>query len=68
MTAPPRFSAGDRIEFIPAHGMLPPITVLDVKKCETDYGRPEPHRQYKVTDPEGNEDWVCGYDAKAATP
>jgi hypothetical protein len=66
MTAPRQFTAGDHMIFIPAQGMLPPMTVLDVKDCETDYSRPEPHSQYKVIDPDGNEDWICGYDAAAA--
>jgi hypothetical protein len=66
MTAPRRYEAGDRILFIPAGGMFPPMKILEVKDCETDYARPEPHAQYKVIDPEGNEDWVCGYDAAGA--
>ncbi len=66
MSAPGCFAVGDRISFIPAHGMFPPMTVLEVKDCETDYARPVPHSQYKVIDPEGNEDWVCGYDAAKA--
>jgi hypothetical protein len=66
MTAPHRFAVGDRVSFIPAQGMLPPMTVLEVKDCETDYSRPEPHAQYKVIDPEGVEDWICGYDAAGA--
>jgi hypothetical protein len=24
--------------------------------------REEKHLAYKITDPEGNEDWLCGYD------
>jgi hypothetical protein len=64
--APQRYKSGDRITFLPAAGMFPPMTILDVKDCETDYARPEPHSQYKVIDPEGNEDWICGYDAAGA--
>ena len=64
MSAPQRFAVGDRIDFIPAQGMLPPMEVLEAKDCETDYARPEPHAQYRVIDPEGNEDWICGYDAE----
>ena len=57
------YKVGDRITFLPAQGMLPPMTILDAKPCETDYARPLAHQQYKVIDPEGNEDWICGYDA-----
>ena len=60
---PEQFSAGDWIEFLPAQGMFPKMQILEVKDCETDSARPEPHSQYKVIDPEGNEDWICGYDA-----
>ena len=40
------------------------MTILEAKPCETDYARPLAHLQYKVIDPEGNEDWICGYDAE----
>ena len=55
---------GDRIEheFVPGFLML----VEDVKPCETDSTRNEPHLQYQVTDPDGNKDWLCGYDVRKA--
>ena len=60
---PGRLQCGDKInhKLIPL-GVFPPMTILDVKDCETDAARPEPHSQYQVIDPEGSEDWVCAYD------
>ena len=51
---------GHKIE----HDLLPGfvMTVRNVKPCETDGTRPEPHGQFLVTDPEGNDDWPCAYD------
>jgi hypothetical protein len=54
--------AGDRIELFGVPGYH--MTVHDAKPCETDFARPEAHKQYKVTDPEGNEDWLCGWDVR----
>lgn len=52
--------AGDTIE----HKLMPgfPMTVQEAAECETDGARPEPHSKYRITDPDGNEDWLCGYD------
>jgi hypothetical protein len=52
--------AGDRVE----HDLMPGFVmqVREVKACETDGARPEAHGQYLVIDPEGNDDWLCGYD------
>jgi hypothetical protein len=56
------FKAGDTIE----HTLMPgfPMQVQDTKACEIDSARPEPHLQYKITDPEGTEDWLCAYDVQ----
>jgi hypothetical protein len=53
-------TAGAKIE----HDLMPGFVmpVREVKPCETDGARPEDHDQYLVTDPEGNDDWLCGYD------
>jgi hypothetical protein len=57
-----QFKAGDKIE----HRLMPgfTMTVEDTRPCETDANRPEPHQALKVTDPEGNEDWLCANDAQ----
>jgi hypothetical protein len=54
---------GDRIE----HKMLPGLilAVQEVKDCELDGARPEPHSQYRVLGPDGNTDWLCAYDCRA---
>jgi hypothetical protein len=57
-----QFEAGDKIEHILVPGYV--MTVLDTRDCETDANTPEPHLAYKVTDPSGNEDWLCAYDAQ----
>jgi hypothetical protein len=56
---------GEQVE----HKLMPgfAMTVLDTARCETDSARPETHDQYKITDPDGNEDWLCAYDVRAAT-
>jgi hypothetical protein len=52
------------------HVLMPSfrMTVQAVASCEPDprAGRPGPHSQYKVTDPDGNEDWLCAYDVREA--
>jgi len=55
---------GDRIE----HDLMPgfAMAVQDVRPCETDGARPESHKSYKITDPDGNEDWLCAYDVHPA--
>ena len=60
MTEPHRARKGDRI----AHDLLPgfAMTVEDVGHCTPDGARPVPHQMYKITDPGGNEDWLCAYD------
>ena len=57
-----QFKAGDKIE----HRLMPgfTMTVEDTRPCETDANRPEPHQALKVTDPEGNEDWLCATDVQ----
>jgi len=44
------------------------MQVLDEEACQIDSARPEPHSRYKVVDPEGHEDWLCGYDIRVVTP
>jgi hypothetical protein len=55
-----RYKTGDTIE----HELMPgfAMRVQDTRECETDAARPEPHSAYKITDPDGNEDWLCAYD------
>lgn len=57
-----QFKAGDTIE----HRLMPgfTMTVKDTRPRETDPNRPEEHLAYKVTDPEGNDDWLCGHDVQ----
>jgi hypothetical protein len=57
-------SPGERIE----HKLVPgfPMEVLDTARCETGPGREEVHDQYKITDPDGNIDWLCAYDVRRA--
>jgi hypothetical protein len=57
-----QFKTGDVIE----HRLMPgfTMTVLDTRECESGGERPEPHSAYQVKDPEGNEDWLCGYDVQ----
>lgn len=56
------FKTGDKIE----HRLMPgfTMTVEDTRECETDANRPEPHLALKVTDPDGNEDWLCSHDVQ----
>jgi hypothetical protein len=63
MSEPATAAVGDEIE----HDLMPGLvmTVEDTQPCETDGSRSEPHRQYQVTDPDGNEDWLCAYDVHA---
>jgi hypothetical protein len=53
-------SSGDMIEHDLMLGFA--MTVHEVAPCEDDYARPGPHEAYRITDPEGNEDWLCAYD------
>jgi hypothetical protein len=63
-----QFKVGDKIEHtLMPSGMFPPMPVLETRECETDFARPEPHLAYRVIDPEGNEDWLCGYEARRAS-
>ena len=57
-----QFKTGDKIE----HRLMPGFTmpVLGTRDCMTDSTRPEPHLAYKVTDPEGSEDWLCHMDVQ----
>ena len=58
---------GDQIE----HKLMPGFVmeVQDTARCTTDPGaaRGEVHDQYKITDPDGNTDWLCAYDVRRAS-
>ena len=62
MQTPTIAAKGDKIQ----HELMPgfTMTVEDAEPCETDGTRSEPHQMYKITDPEGAEDWLCAYDVK----
>jgi hypothetical protein len=55
---------GHKIE----HDLMPGFVmeVRGVGSCETDGARSEPHARFKITDPDGNEDWLCAYDVHHA--
>jgi hypothetical protein len=46
------------------HNLMPGfrMTVQAIRPCETDANRPVAHQAYQVTDPDGNEDWLCAAD------
>jgi hypothetical protein len=56
---PNDIAVGDRIE----HNLLPgfQMKVLDIEPCE-----PPDHDSYKIVDPEGSEDWLCGHEVRKA--
>ena len=61
MTSPAIAQKGGRV----VHDHLPGyvMEVLNKKPCETDpVLHPVEHSQYLVTDPAGDEKWVCGYE------
>lgn len=62
MTEPAVAIIGDRIEYELMPGFV--MLVEESEPCETDCARPESHRQYQVTDPDGNTDWLCAYDVR----
>lgn len=64
MTKPAEAGLGDVIE----HDLVPGfrMTVRGVSPCEHDATRPEPHNSFNVTDPAGNDDWLCAYDVHPA--
>ena len=55
-------AVGTRIE----HKLMPGFVmeVQETRACETDGARPSLHKAYRVTDPAGNEDWLCAYDVQ----
>jgi hypothetical protein len=57
-----QYKKGDVVE----HRLMPgfTMTVLDTRECETDATSAVPHLAYQVTDPEGNEDWLCHWDVQ----
>jgi len=66
MSEPAPAVVGDTIE----HDLIPAsvwsASIRDARPCETDSARGIPHSAYLVTDPEGNDDWVCAYDVHPA--
>lgn len=58
------FQVGDKIE----HNLMPGFVmeVLEIDECEVDSVRSEQHFSYRIIDPDGQNDWLCGYDVRAA--
>ena len=60
-------SPGEMIE----HKLMPGFVmeVQDTRRCKADPAaeRAEVHDQYKITDPDGNADWLCAYDVRRAS-
>lgn len=50
------------------HKLMPgfAMAIEGIRSCVTDSYRPEPHMKYKITDPDGNTDWLCAYDVRKA--
>ena len=40
------------------------MPVQETRQCMTDSNRPEPHLAYRITDPDGNTDWLCAMDVQ----
>lgn len=55
-----RAEIGDTIEHKDMPGF--PMKIEAIGTCESSAGRDETHRKYKITDPEGQSDWLCAYD------
>jgi hypothetical protein len=53
---------GDVIEHKLLTGFV--MVIEAVEPCETDTARPAPHNSFQIVDPEGNVDWLCGYDVR----
>jgi hypothetical protein len=55
---------GDPIE----HKLMPGfvMVIAEAGPCENGPGRDEPHSRYRITDPYGTDDWLCGYDVRPA--
>ena len=58
-------SPGDFIEHFALPGFR--MRVRQVEPCERTGQRSDPHLSYLVTDPEGNDDWLCGWDVRAVS-
>lgn len=60
MTEPATANVGDLIE----HDLMPGfvMTVQETQPCEQSSNRYLPHSQYRITDPGGQEDWLCAFD------
>jgi hypothetical protein len=60
----PGLGLGDKI----VHDLVPGFVmeIRGVRSCQADGARPVEHAAFKVTDPGGNEDWLCAYDVHAA--
>ena len=57
-----QFKAGDKIERKLMPGFV--MTVEETAPCETDGARPHDHLKYRITDPEGEPDWLCAEDVQ----
>jgi hypothetical protein len=55
-------TVGDVIEHKHLTGFA--MVIEAVAPCETDTARPQPHNSFQIVDPEGNLDWLCGYDVR----
>lgn len=56
------YAVGDVIEHVGMPGFR--MVVEATEPCETDPARPDPHLAYRVTDPEGCQDWLCAHDVR----
>ena len=64
-TAPAKnLGLGDKIE----HDLMPGFVmeIQAVEPCETDGNRSEEHAKFRITDPGGDQDWLCAYDVHRA--
>jgi len=63
---PAEVQVGDRVTHFAMPGF--PMAVQAVRPCEPGAAPPRDmaHNAYEVLDPEGNPDWVCGWDLERA--
>ena len=63
MTPAKGIAAGQWIE----HDLMPgyAMEVREVRACEPEPPRSAEHDSYKITDPEGQTDWLCAFDVHA---
>jgi len=57
-----QFKTGDIIE----HRLMPgfTMTVLETRDCKAEAPFRDPHLAYRVTDPGGNDVWLCGHEVQ----